>query len=141
MSESASAEIGSIGWVDLTVPNAEAVRDFYRDVVGWTMTEVEMGGYSDFCMNKPGSNTTVAGICHARGVNAALPPQWLVYITVQDVDKSAARCVELGGEIIMQPKSAGGQSRYCVIRDPAGAVAALYAPGPAQPEQPVGETG
>lgn len=26
---------GTIGWVDLTVADAESTRDFYRDVVGW----------------------------------------------------------------------------------------------------------
>ena len=29
MSESQSPEIGSIGWIDLTVPDAESTRDFY----------------------------------------------------------------------------------------------------------------
>src|SRR2546421_12549473 len=99
MSETVSGEIGSIGWVDLTVEHAAEVRDFYREVVGWGVTEHEMGGYCDFCMNLPASGKTVAGICHARGANAELPPQWLVYITVEDLGKSAARCAELGGQI------------------------------------------
>jgi predicted enzyme related to lactoylglutathione lyase len=30
--------IGQIGWVDLTVPNATTVRDFYQHVTGWTPT-------------------------------------------------------------------------------------------------------
>jgi len=129
MSTSEKPEVGTITWTDLTVPNAEAVRDFYGEVVGWKFAPVEMGGYSDYNMNTPVSGKTAAGICHTRGVNAALPAQWLVYITVEDVDKSAASCVELGGKIIVEPKGMGGQSRYCVIQDPAGAVAALYSPG------------
>ncbi len=71
----------------------------------------------------------MAGVCHARGPNAGLPALWLVYITVEDVDRTAARVVELGGEIIREPRSAGGQARYCVIRDPAGAVCALHSAG------------
>jgi uncharacterized protein len=126
MSETNDPVVGSIGWVDLTVEDADATRDFYRDVVGWNVTDVDMGGYSDYCMNEPHTGKTVAGICHARGSNAALPAAWLVYITVENVDKSVAKCVELGGEVISQPRSYGGQGRYCVIRDPAGAVAALF---------------
>ena len=129
MSEQEKPEVGSIGWADLTVPDAGEVRDFYREVVGWTATGLDMGGYEDFCMNAPGSGRTVAGVCHARGVNAGVPAQWLVYITVEDVDRSAARVVELGGEVIVAPRSAGGQARFCVIRDPAGAVCALHSPG------------
>lgn len=29
-----SGNVGQIGWIDLTVPGAESVRDFYREVVG-----------------------------------------------------------------------------------------------------------
>ena len=128
MSDSNKPVVGSIGWVDLTVENATKTKDFYRDVVGWTVTDVDMNGYNDYCMNEPQTGKTVAGICHARGPNAELPAAWLVYLTVEDLDKSVARCVELGGEMIIQPKSYGGEGRYCVIRDPAGAAAALFEP-------------
>jgi len=126
MGETNGRKIGLMPWADLTVPDAAAVKEFYRRVVGWTVTEVDMGGYSDFCMNEPEGAQTVAGICHARGVNAALPPVWLVYITVADVEKAAALAVELGGTVMHGPTPMGPQGRYCVVRDPAGAVAALY---------------
>jgi predicted enzyme related to lactoylglutathione lyase len=38
------------------------------------------------------------------------------------------RCVELGGTVLAPPRNFGGQGRYCVIRDPAGAAAALFEP-------------
>lgn len=126
MTESSEPVVGGITWMDLTVENATATKDFYREVVGWTTTDVEMGGYNDYCMNQPQTAKTVAGICHARGPNAELPAAWLIYITVDDLDKSVAKCVELGGKIISPQRDYGGQGRYCVIRDPAGAVAALY---------------
>ena len=126
--EKPKPEIGTIGWVDLTVNDAAKVRDFYQEVVGWTAGECDMGDYKDFFMNAPSSGATVAGVCHARGTNADLPPQWLVYITVADVDASARRCADLGGVVIAGPRDLGGHGRYCVIRDPAGAVAALFSP-------------
>ncbi len=126
MSDSNEPVTGTIGWMDLTVENATAIKDFYRQVVGWQITNVEMGGYRDYCMNEPETGKTVAGICHALGVNAQLPAAWLIYITVEDLNQSIAYVTELGGEIIIEPRDYGGQGRYCVIRDPAGAVAALY---------------
>ncbi|MEO1369701.1 MAG: VOC family protein, partial [Acidobacteriota bacterium] len=33
---------GTIAWLDLTVPAAEATRDFYREVIGWSVEELEM---------------------------------------------------------------------------------------------------
>ncbi len=115
--------VGAPVWHDLTVPNADAVRDFYRQVIGWTPQAVEMGGYSDWAMATR-SGETVAGVCHARGVNAKLPPQWLIYVQVEDVDAAVAKCVELGGKVLDGPRAMGSQ-RFCCIRDPEGAVLAL----------------
>jgi len=126
MSEQNEGKVGSIGWADLTTENATQLRDFYREVVGWSETGVEMGGYSDFCMNEPVTGNPVAGICHARGLNAEVPPVWLIYITVADLDESIAKCIKLGGEVIAAPRAMESQGRYCVVRDPAGAVAALF---------------
>jgi predicted enzyme related to lactoylglutathione lyase len=127
MSESPKPAVGSITWTDLTVDDAETVRDFYRSVVGWKPFGVDMGGYEDFTMLTDGEEP-VCGICHARGTNAGLPAQWLVYITVADVDASARLCEEQGGKVIVAPKQMGAHGRYCVIQDPAGAVAALFTP-------------
>jgi predicted enzyme related to lactoylglutathione lyase len=119
------AKIGSIVWRDLTVPDADAIRDFYRDVVGWQAQPVDMGEYSDFTMLAPGDDQPAAGICFARGANADLPAQWLLYVMVEDVEASARTCVERGGAIVTGPRSLG-EGMFCVIRDPAGAVCALY---------------
>ncbi|MDH3284364.1 MAG: VOC family protein [Acidobacteriota bacterium] len=128
MSDGNEAGVGSISWFDLTVGDAERLRDFYGRVVGWRPTEVDMGGYSDFNMNAPETGRTVAGICHARNTNSDLPSQWLIYITVSDLDDSMEGCRELGGRVLAGPKSLGNMGRYCVIEDPEGAVAALFEP-------------
>ncbi|MCI0354545.1 MAG: VOC family protein [Acidobacteria bacterium] len=124
MSDTCKNSIGQIAWRDLTVPDAAAVRDFYSGVVGWRAEPVDMGGYSDFNMLPPASSEPVAGICYARAGNANLPAQWLIYVTVADLDESMHHCVKLGGRVIDGPRKAGKQ-RYCVIQDPAGAVCAL----------------
>jgi len=118
-------EPGRIGWIDITVEDAERLRDFYAAVAGWRPENVSMGDYDDYSMTLAGSGTPAAGICHARGSNTELPRQWLIYITVSDVDVSAAACVDNGGKLLVGPKSMGG-GRFAVIEDPGGAVAALY---------------
>ena|SRR3982751_6501174 len=119
------ARPGLVSWQDLTVADAEQVRDFYHAVVGWTPAPLSMGAYSDFVMRA--GDEDVAGICHARGANADLPPVWLIYITVADLDHSMAECVRLGGSLVAAPRGYGS-GRYCVIKDPAGAICALYQP-------------
>lgn len=119
---------GRIGWHDLTVPDAASVRDFYQDVVGWKSDDFDMGGYSDYVMMTPDGKEPVGGICHARGVNAKVPPQWLLYVTVDDLEAAIERAKSGGGELLDGPRSAGG-GQMAVIRDPAGAVFGLYHQG------------
>jgi predicted enzyme related to lactoylglutathione lyase len=117
-------KIGKIEWCDLTVENAEEVRDFYSSVVGWKSTNVSMGEYDDYCVNQPDDGETVAGVCHARGGNKDMPAQWMMYVRVSDVAKSAEQCKAMGGKVLVGPKPMG-TSEFCVIQDPAGAVLGL----------------
>ncbi len=115
---------GHIPWRDLTVPDAAGVAAFYETVVGWKIKPHAMGTYDDYEMVAPDTGETVAGVCHARGENAALPAQWLMYVVVEDVAACAARCREAGGEVLDGPRPMG-EKPFCVVRDPAGAVLGL----------------
>lgn len=117
---------GQITWNDLTVPDAEPVREFYESVIGWKSSAVEMGEYSDYSMVDSAGNV-VAGVCHARGENAGIPAAWLMYVTVDDLDGCVDKCRASGGAVIDGPRKTGG-ARIAVIKDPVGAVLALYEP-------------
>lgn len=124
MAKQEDISIGAIEWHDLTVPNAEEIQRFYQQVVGWQSQGQSMGDYDDYNMVFPDSDTPAAGICHARGVNASLPAQWLMYVRVASVTQSIKTCEEMGGKLLSGP-TAFGKQHYCVIQDPAGAVLAL----------------
>jgi len=122
-----TSEVGKIGWIDMTVENAADIRDFYAKVVGLKPEDVSMGDYSDYNMTMPANGEPVAGICHALGSNADLPAGWLIYFVVEDAEASAVTCTNNGGSVVVPVRGlAGGQ--FCVIKDPSGAVAALYQP-------------
>ncbi len=123
--ESSPQRPGSIAWVDLTVPEATPLRDFYKQVIGWKHVDVGMGDYADYAMVPPGGAGPVAGVCHARGVNQDLPPVWLVYVVVEDLVASI-RAAEMGeGRVVSPPRTMGG-GRMAVIADPTGAMIGLY---------------
>lgn len=119
------AHNGDAVWHDLTVPNADEVRDFYSAVISWQSEGLDMGGYQDDVMAAPGTQGQ-AGICHARGQNANMPGQWLVYFQVPDLDAALAEVVARGGKILDGPREMGG--RFAYIQDPAGAVCSLFQP-------------
>lgn len=113
-------KIGQIMWHDLTVPDATAVSEFYKKVVGWDIEPVNMGEYDDFCM-KDETGETVSGVCHARGGNAYIPSQWIMYVSVANLDESLVQCVASGGKIIGDKRKMGKDGFYCLVQDPAGA--------------------
>jgi predicted enzyme related to lactoylglutathione lyase len=119
---------GQIGWIDLTVPDASALRDFYQGVTGWSPSPVDMGGYQDFCMHPAGEAEPVAGIRHARGHNEGLPPVWLVYIKVDDLDLAISRCLELDGKVLRPATGMGSNGRFCVVKIRPAPLAALWKP-------------
>ena len=121
----AKTKIGMASWMDLTVPNAENVKDFYSKVVGWAPEPVDMGGYNDFSMNSKDSQEPVAGVSHKRGCNSDLPSQWLVYIAVENLEKSLESCLKSGGCVLTKVRELGN-GKFAVIQDPAGAVLALF---------------
>ncbi len=123
-----SGQIGEMAWLDLSVPNAEQVKEFYQQVIGWQSAPVSMGEYDDFTMISPPSGKAVAGVCHAKGGNAELPPVWLPYFLVADIEDSVAQVLALGGQLVGQIKQMGSD-KYAVITDPAGASCALYQKG------------
>lgn len=116
-------EPGSIGWVDLTVDDASSIRDFYAEVLGWEPEPAPMGGYDDYNMCD-GGGTPRAGVCHRRGANEALPPVWMVYFTVSDLSARLAAADRRGAQVLVAPKP--GSNPFAIIKDPAGAVCALY---------------
>ncbi len=115
--------MGSFLWQDLTIEHAKDIKKFYESVVGWEFSEQSMGNYVDYNVQDADDNI-IAGICHAKGVNKNIPPQWLLYVKVENVEQSAKSCVNLGGKIIEGPRKMG-KNNFAVIQDPAGAIIAI----------------
>ena len=126
--DGAAARVGCISWLDLTVSAASATRDFYRQVVGWSVQDAEMEDegerYADYNMIGDDGNPA-AGVCHARGVNLGLPPIWMIYLPVGDLAESVRRVQEEGGKIIKATRGNDGEYASAVVQDLVGAYLAL----------------
>ncbi len=124
-----SKRAGHIAWLDLTVENADDLRNFYASVVEWSVERVDMtegeDQYADYCMLAENADA-VAGVCHARGGNRGLPPVWLLYLPVGDLPESVDRVREEGGTII-KAHAIDSDTGYAVIRDPVGVSLVLVA--------------
>lgn len=119
---------GTINWRDLTTNKANELKGFYQEIAGWQSEDVPMKDdsdeYNDYIM-KDAAGNPIAGICHSRGVNKGIPPQWMMYISVEDIQEGIKKAENLGGKLLKEHKAKDGTTVYAMIEDPAGAVFAL----------------
>ncbi|WP_371478207.1 VOC family protein [Kitasatospora sp. NBC_00315] len=115
---------GALGWAELLTRDVEGARVFYPEVFGWTVSAGE--SYTQW-----GIDGADFGGMLAMGEQfpPQLPPHWLPYFAVADVDLTASRAGALGAEVLMAPTSVPDGPRIAVLRDPQGAVFGIYLAG------------
>ena len=118
----------SFVWNELATPDVQKCRDFYTKLLGWTVRESPMGpDFTYYLWQADGKD--VGGMYQTGGPNTeGVPPHWMSYIGVADVDASAARVAELGGTVVSPPMDIPETGRFCMVRDPGGAMIALFTP-------------
>jgi uncharacterized protein len=97
---------GVFSWAELCTPDPESARTFYRGLFGWDMVDVQLAmpaGTVDYTVFLAGE-AEAAGLLPAEGrFGPAEPPYWLAYVETEDADAIAARTVELGGAVVVEP--------------------------------------
>lgn len=113
---------GSFSWNELASPDLDASASFYGQLFGWTFSPMENSPTEyRVIMNGDRSNGGIRPLAPP-----GVPPHWLVYFVVDDIDAGVAKAVELGGSTLFGPDDIG-IAKIAVVQDPQGAVFALYA--------------
>ena len=123
---------GHFCWMELMTPDRPKAKQFYEKLLGWQSVDREMRGMTEgstmtYTMSGPaGKPYQVAGMMDMEGpMWEGIPPHWMAYISVKDVDASAAKVKELGGTVKVPPMDIPSVGRFCIIQDPTGAVVSL----------------
>lgn len=117
---------GTPSWVDLMVPDQAKAVAFYSGLFGW---DVQTGGEeTGFYGMALLSGRPVAGIGQTPP-GQDMPPVWTTYLSVSDVDKTAAAITEAGGQIVVPVMEVLKEGRMAVAADPGGAVFGLWEDG------------
>ena len=119
---------GTHSWVDLATTDPDAAKRFYGDLFGWGYNDLPVGDGAVYSMATLGSDNVAAlNEQQAAEREMGVPPHWNNYVTVEDVDASAARVGELGGSVVVEPFDVMTAGRMAVITDPSGAYLSLWA--------------
>jgi predicted enzyme related to lactoylglutathione lyase len=133
-------EHGALNFNDLATRDPERAAAFYGAVFGWQILSLPSGimwalpGYGDHLeesspgirvqmeqMGAPdGFIDVVAAVSPIADDDSATPAHWSVTLGVDDVDATAAKAKELGGQVVSEPTDAPW-TRTAVIDDPQGA--------------------
>ena len=112
---------GSFRWNELVTTDVAGATAFYAGLFGWTTTAF---GPEYTLFNKDGHN--VGGLM--KSPKPGMPAQWVAYVTVEDVDATAAKATETGGKIILAPMDVPGVGRIAVLLDPQNAPIGIFKP-------------
>ncbi len=129
------ANISKFVWHDVMTTDIVAAARFYSEVVGWRTADSAMPGPTYTLLFD--GDVTVGGIMAIPEENRGMPPVWMGYIGVSDVDDYARKVVTLGGKIWKGPQDIAGVGRFAVAADPHGAGFILFkGNGEAMPAAP-----
>ena len=132
-----TSNTGRFVWHELHTGDRPQAVKFYAQLIGWETKDVPMGPGEPYSLCLL-SGKDIAGITKSKAP-AHVPPHWIPYIGVDNVDASAAKAKELGGKVLGEPMDIPNVGRFAVIADPQGAAFALYkhaTPPPDEPERP-----
>jgi uncharacterized protein len=110
--------IGAPCWIDLYSSDTEQATEFYGGLFGWTteLQREEFGGY--FIWQKDGK---AVGGCMANSGEEGMPDTWTVYLTTDDVERTAKDAAAKGGKVHMEPMPVAENGSFTIIGDPGGA--------------------
>jgi predicted enzyme related to lactoylglutathione lyase len=115
---------GTLCWADLSTPDAKRASDFYAGLFGWQIT-ADPKDSSGYLHIKNGEHF-IGGIPPASYRQPGVPPHWMAYFQVDDVDASASKAKEMGAKLYLPPMTMEGVGRMSVIADPQGAVFSIF---------------
>jgi predicted enzyme related to lactoylglutathione lyase len=127
MSEVKAYPHGTFSWVDLATTDAAAAQTFYRGLFGWEAVDMPLPGGGVYTMLlQAGKNVTALSQMSPEMQASGMPTIWNSYISVDDVEATAARVADLGGAVIAGPFDVMDAGRMATIQDPTGAVVNLW---------------
>ena len=121
---------GDFIWYELLTPDQDAARSFYEKVVGWTI-DISADNEMDYRMINSASGPIAGSMTLTADMQSGgMPPCWLGYIAVDNVDDVVEATTAAGGAVHMEPHDLDGVGRIAFLADPSGALFYVMKPVP-----------
>ena len=119
---------GTVHWNELMTADVEAAKAYYSTMCGWTFDSMPMPEGTYHVAKK--GDQMICGMMDLAdmGDQAQMPPHWLMYLAVDDVDAATKATEEAGGQVYRAPWDVPGVGRIAIIADPTGAGLGIMTP-------------
>lgn len=122
--------VGAMCWNELATRDPQAAGEFLSKLLGWEIKKADDMDNYYYIYNGDRIN---GGIMQMTDEWGDIPPHWMVYFTVADIDAAVAQVKELGGSVNGEIIDAGEVGRMAVVSDPTGAVCSFIQTGQPDP--------
>jgi predicted enzyme related to lactoylglutathione lyase len=112
---------GALTWNDLQTHDVAKATEFYCEVFGWEVAPVDEDAGNERVVIRSGERINGGMAKLPESMGEEVPPHWLPYFAVDDIDNALSAAKENGGDIIVEPMEVPA-GKLAVVADPAGAV-------------------
>ncbi len=107
-------------WYELIVPDPNAAERFYGSILGWHFQQQQGDLEIDYRVAMAGE-AGVGGLMR-QPPGMTMPPRWLIYFGVDDVDRATSEAEAAGAQTHITPTDIPGVGRFSFLADPQGAM-------------------
>jgi predicted enzyme related to lactoylglutathione lyase len=119
---------GTFNWNELMTRDAERVKKFYGDTIGWTFDAMPMPEGGTYWVAYMGEQA-VGGIFPMSGPDfEGDPEQWMAYLAVDDVDARVRKATAAGATVCRPAFDVPGVGRMVILEQPGGAMVGWITP-------------
>lgn len=116
---------GQFCWNELVTPDPKKAKEFYTKLFGWKTEEMQMPDMT-YTIFKNGDKGIGGMLQTPKGQEKNIPPHWMSYIWVDDLEAMLKKAQDLGATVMVPPKQAGDMGTLAIITDPTGAHIAFW---------------
>ena len=116
---------GALAMNELATRDLDAAARFYGAVFDWSFEPLEIEGKVRYGFFKLGGRTVAGLLPMGDAFPAEIPPHWVPYFGVEDLDASVEKVRGLGARVLAGPTPVP-QGRFVALRDPHGAVLSIW---------------
>ncbi len=120
---------GKIIWHDLLTSDPAASQRFYGELFGWEFEAIGiasgLSGNSSYTLIRH-DGQLIGGMIDTKALNNRTDiSQWVVLMSVDDIDEATRRLAAEGGSVLTPPRDLQRRGRIAVVKDAEGALLAL----------------